>query len=172
MLVTLAGGIGSLVATTDSDGLTSAAFKYSLVLITTKSLSKNGNVSLPKKTSSCSAMHPCSSTCGLSFFRSARTYLAKAVGSASHLRDKEYCTNYCKRSKKNTYNGSKTGVSQFLSASWFSTSILSNDCYCNLQLVYKNRSTTEIKPHSETKILSKNSKQSLRPSQSWSLLRV
>lgn len=66
-------------------GVDSRICMYSIVFITTNSFSRNGFVSFPRNTSNCSAMHPSSSPCGLSFFSRARTYFARAVGSASHL---------------------------------------------------------------------------------------
>lgn len=64
--------------------------RYDLVSKVTKSLSTKPFVSCCKKTSSWSHMAPRNSDSGFSFLANAKTYLAKAAGSASHLKKQKF----------------------------------------------------------------------------------
>ena len=96
---------------------------YSLVSTTVKSISTKLLVSFCRKTSIWLTIDSFSSSTDLSFLIRANTYLARAAGSASHLKIiKVSWRVFLKRGC--SYRGSRWEVSQLLSSSCFSISIV------------------------------------------------
>ena len=103
---------------------------YSLVSTTVKSISTKLLVSFWRNTSIWLTMDSLSSSTDLSFLIKARTYLARAAGSASQLRGIRLVEYPAWEREFSSYSGSRWEVSQLLSSSCFSISILLLLCSC------------------------------------------
>ena len=101
---------------------------YSLVSTTVKSISTKLLVSFCRKTSIWLTIDSFNSSTDLSFLIRAKTYLARAAGSASHLTSTKVSWMVCLKEKDKriaiSYKGSRWEVSQLLSSSCFSISIV------------------------------------------------
>ena len=121
---------------------TAGGLMYSLVSTTVKSISTKLLVSFCRKTSIWLTIDSFSSSTDLSFLIRANTYLARAAGSASHLRGESKSVGvgcFLREGERGdikrtmiSYRGSRWEVSQLLSSSCFSISIvlIGLDDYC------------------------------------------
>ena len=107
---------------------TAGGLMYSLVSTTVKSISTKLLVSFCRKTSIWLTIDSFNSSTDLSFLIRAKTYLARAAGSASHLTSSKVSWMVCLKEENKriaiSYKGSRWEVSQLLSSSCFSISIV------------------------------------------------